>query len=76
MDTCLICRGKTEIRMSTGDFRLVTCDGCGEYKISLTAVTQLAERDLSVAAMRHWLDEQRRLGASVPLIQSSNLIFE
>jgi hypothetical protein len=75
METCLICNVVADLKASTGDFRHVVCRECGEYKMANTAVAVLAGRTISVADMRRWLDEQRKLGLGVPMIQSLNLKF-
>lgn len=74
---CFICINKAEARESGGDYAEVSCLECGEYRVSGTVLRLLEKgRWLHTVGMQQWLEEQRRNGATAPMINSDVVIWE
>lgn len=79
---CRICNGDATLYPRLGLFEHLVCAaGCGEYKITDTAIKTAENeseknRRVNVTAMRKWLNKQRLGSTEVPMIESISMIYE
>ena len=68
---CFVCNREAEQLEASGDYQELSCYECGRYRISGTVIRMHDKaRWLRTVAMQQWIEEQRRDGVDVPMIDS------
>ena len=72
---CLICKSKANEVTPSGDYKQLACPGCGEYKISGTAIKTIENKRLvfDIQRTREWLNSYLGTG-QIPLIDEGKAI--
>ncbi|WP_372030030.1 hypothetical protein [Pseudomonas kurunegalensis] len=74
---CFVCNQEAERLESQGDYQELSCPDCGRYRISGTVVRLWEKaRWIHTVAMQQWLEEQRRDGRDLPVINSEVVVWD
>ncbi|MBR7519670.1 MULTISPECIES: hypothetical protein [Pseudomonas] len=74
---CFVCNQDAEQRESLGDYQELSCPECGHYRISGTVVRLWEKASwLHTVAMQQWLEDRRRDGVKIPVINSEVAVWE
>ncbi|WP_434681300.1 hypothetical protein J3P77_09420 [Pseudomonas sp. R1-18] len=74
---CFVCNKKAERLEPAGDYEELVCEDCGRYRITGTVVRMWEKaRWVHTVAMQQWIEEQRRGGVEVPVINSDIVEWE
>ncbi|UNB61880.1 hypothetical protein [Pseudomonas syringae group genomosp. 7] len=72
-----MCNKDAERFEPEGDYEDLSCAECGRYRITGTVIRMWEKaRWIHTVAMQQWIEEQRRGGAEIPLINSEVVVWE